>query len=38
MELLELAPEIDTFREVDSVRARAAWVKLRTWAAKRANQ
>jgi hypothetical protein len=38
MELLELAPETDAFREADSARARAAWVKLRAWAAKRANQ
>lgn len=38
MELLELAPETDPFREADSARARAAWVKLRAWAASRANR
>jgi len=38
LELLELAPENDPFREADSARARMAWVKLRLWAANRANR
>jgi hypothetical protein len=35
MELLDLAPAEDPFRERDVAHARAAWAKLRAWAASR---
>jgi hypothetical protein len=36
MELLDLAPEDDGFRERDAAQVRAVWAKLRSWAASRA--
>lgn len=33
MELLDLAPNEDPFREEDAAKARAIWLKLRVWAA-----
>jgi hypothetical protein len=38
MELLDLAPEDDGFRDLEAQRARAAWAKLRSWAASRARR
>lgn len=38
MELLDLAPSDDPFRERDAAQARAAWVKLRAWAASRVDR
>jgi len=38
MELLDLAASEDPFRETDVAPARAAWVKLRAWAARRAGR
>lgn len=38
MELVDLAPEHDEFRERDVAPARAAWVKLKAWAASRAKR
>ena len=35
MELLDLAPANDPFREADAAQARAAWAKLVAWAASR---
>lgn len=38
MELLDLAPDEDPFRESDAAKARAVWVKLRAWAASHARR
>ena len=38
MELLDLAQAEDPFRERDVAQARAIWIKLRKWAASRANR
>jgi len=38
MELLDLAPAEDPFRERDVAQARSIWIKLRKWAASRANR
>jgi hypothetical protein len=38
MELLDLAPAGDPFRERDVAQARAIWIKLRKWAASRASR
>jgi hypothetical protein len=38
MELLDLAPDDDPFREADAAIARAVWVKLRAWAASHARR
>ncbi len=38
MELVDLSPAEDPFRDADVARARAAWAKLRGWAASRARR
>jgi hypothetical protein len=35
MELVDLAPADDAFREADAAQARTAWVKLVAWVASR---